>query len=95
MDEPKFKIQKFTIAGAAENNSKFKTQNSKFKKESFCIPKRVLLHHKRSPFTLQNESFCTPKGVLLKNPPISLGETILRFMVFPLSRNRESTIFAA
>ena len=44
------KFTKFTIAGAAENNSKFKTQNSKFKKESFCIPKRVLLHHKTSPF---------------------------------------------
>ena len=51
------KFTKFTIAGAAENNSKFKTQNSKFKKESFCIPKRVLLHHKRSPFALQKEPF--------------------------------------
>ena len=51
------KFTKFTIAGAAENNSKFKTQNSKFKKESFCTQKGVLLHHKTSPFTLQNESF--------------------------------------
>ena len=65
------------------------------KKESFYTTKRVLLHFKRSPFALQKEPFCTPKGVLLKNPPLSLGETILRFMVFPLSRNRESTIFAA
>ena len=34
-----------------------------FKKESFCIPKRVLLLSKRSPFALQNESFCKPKGL--------------------------------
>ena len=91
----KFKTQNSKLKIAEGNNSKFKTQNSKFKKESFCIPKRVLLHSKRSPFAHQNESFCKPKGVLLKNSPISLGKTILRFMVFPLSRNRESTIFAA
>ena len=34
-----------------------------FKKESFCIPKRVLLQSKMSPFALQNESFCKPKGL--------------------------------
>ena len=51
------KFTKFTIAGAAENNSKFKTQNSKFKKESFCTQKGVLLHHKTSPFALQKEPF--------------------------------------
>ena len=49
----------------------------------------------REQFKIQNSKFKIQKGVLLKNPPISLGETILRFMVFPLFRNRESTIFAA
>ena len=39
---------------------------SPFQKESFCLPKRVLLQAKRSPFALQNESFCNPKGVLLR-----------------------------
>ena len=43
---------------------------SPFQKESFCLPKRVLLHPKRSPFALQNESFCNPKGVLLRYAPI-------------------------
>ena len=43
---------------------------SPFQKESFCLPKRVLLHPKRSPFALQNESFCNPKGVLLRYTPI-------------------------
>ena len=88
MDEPKFKIHK--IHNRRRSREQFKIQNSKFK-----IQKGVLLHSKRSPFAPQKESFYTPKGVLLKNPPISLGETILRFMVFPLFRNRESTIFAA
>ena len=37
-----------------------------FQKESFCLPKRVLLPSKRSPFALQNESFCNPKGVLFE-----------------------------
>ena len=36
-----------------------------FQKESFCLPKRVLLLTKRSPFALQKESFYNPKGVLL------------------------------
>ena len=56
----------------------------------------------REQFKIQNSKFKIQKGVLLKakrspfeKSPISLGETILRFMVFPLSRNRESTIFAA
>ena len=49
----------------------------------------------REQFKIQNSKFKIQKGVLLKNSPISLGKTILRFMVFPLSRNRESTIFAA
>ena len=43
---------------------------SHFQKESFCLPKRVLLHPKRSPFALQNEPFCNPKGVLLRNASI-------------------------
>ena len=43
---------------------------SRFQKESFCLPKRVLLHSKRSPFALQNEFFCTSKGVLLQCPLI-------------------------
>ena len=43
---------------------------SPFQKESFCLPKRVLLHPKRSPFALQNDSFCNPKGVLLRNASI-------------------------
>lgn len=42
----------------------------RFQKESFCPPKRVLLHSKRSPFAFQNESFCTSKGVLLQHPLI-------------------------
>ena len=95
MDEPKFKIHK--IHNRRRSREQFKIQNSKFK-----IQKGVLLHSKTSPFATQKESFCTQKGALLKakrspfeKSPISLGETILRFMVFPLSRNRESTIFAA
>ena len=32
--------------------------------ESFCIPKRVLLHSKRSPFALQNEYIWKAKGLL-------------------------------
>ena len=39
---------------------------SPFQKESFYLPKGVLLHPKRSPFALQNEPFCNPKGVLLR-----------------------------
>ena len=35
-----------------------------FKKESFYIPKRVLLHTKRSPFALQNEYIWKAKGLL-------------------------------
>ena len=35
-------------------------------KESFCLPKRVLLLSKTSPFTNQKESFCSAKGLLLK-----------------------------
>ncbi|WP_302428702.1 hypothetical protein, partial [uncultured Prevotella sp.] len=45
---------------------KVKTQNSKFKKESFWVAKRVLLGAKRSPFTMQNESFWNAKGLVLK-----------------------------
>ena len=33
---------------------------------SFCLPKRVLLHSKRSPFALQKEPFCNPKGALFE-----------------------------
>ena len=29
-------------------------------KESFCLPKRVLLPSKTRPFAFQNESFCKP-----------------------------------
>ena len=42
-----------------------------FQKESFCLPKRVLLLTKRSPFAIQNESFYSPKGVLLQNHRIA------------------------
>ena len=35
-----------------------------FQKESFYLPKRVLLPSKRSPFAPQKEPFCNPKGVL-------------------------------
>ena len=55
----KLKIEQFTIAGAAENNSKIKTQNSKIKNV-------VLLHCKRVRFGVQKESFYTSKGVLLE-----------------------------
>ena len=46
-------------------------KNPAFQKESFCIPKRVLLLTKRSPFAIQNESFYSPKGVLLQNHRIA------------------------
>ena len=49
---------------------------SPFQKESFCLPKRVLLHPKRSPFALQNESFCNPKGVLLQNASIFFAKCL-------------------
>ena len=42
-----------------------------FQKESFCLPKGVLLLTKRSPFAIQNESFYSPKGVLLQNHRIA------------------------
>ena len=35
-------------------------------KESFCTPKRILLHSKTSPFTNKKEPFCSAKGLLLK-----------------------------
>ena len=35
-------------------------------KESFCLPKRILLHSKTSPFTNKKEPFCSAKGLLLK-----------------------------
>ena len=35
-------------------------------KESFCLPKRILLLSKTSPFTNQKEPFCSAKGLLLK-----------------------------
>lgn len=35
-------------------------------KESFCLPKRPLLHSKTSPFTNKKEPFCSAKGLLLK-----------------------------
>ena len=38
---------------------------SYFEKESFWLPKGVLLPSKRSPFTMQKDSFCNAKGVLL------------------------------
>ena len=66
-EKSKLKIEQFTIAGAAENNSKIKTQNSKIKKESFYTSKGFVLVCKRSPFTLQKESFWKAKGPLLKN----------------------------
>ena len=54
-----------------------------FSKDSFCIPKGVLLYSKTSPFALQNESFCKPKGVLLKNNGFLLCKpSILHFSLF-------------
>ena len=38
-----------------------------FQKESFCIPKGLLLRSKRTRFALQKDSFCIVKGLLLKN----------------------------
>ena len=38
-----------------------------FQKDSFCLPKRLLLPSKRTPFALQKDSFCNPKGLLLEN----------------------------
>ena len=35
-------------------------------KDSFCLPKRPLLHSKTSPFTNKKEPFCSAKGLLLK-----------------------------
>ena len=35
-------------------------------KESFCLPKRILLLSKTSPFTCKKEPFCSAKGLLLK-----------------------------
>lgn len=40
----------------------FNILHSTFQKESFWLPKRVLLPFKRSPFTTQNESFWKAKG---------------------------------
>ena len=40
--------------------------HSTFQKESFWLPKRVLLLPKRSPFTTQNESFWKANGLVLK-----------------------------
>ena len=54
---------------------------SPFQKESFCLPKRVLLHPKRSPFALQNEPFCNPKGVLLRNASIFLQNVLIFFAI--------------
>ena len=65
------KFTKITIAGVAENNSKIKTQNSKFKKDSFCITNVALLPPKRSPFTIQKDPFLSAKGLLLKIRRIS------------------------
>ena len=45
-----------------------------FQKDSFCIPKGLLLHSKRTPFTPQKDSFCTPKGLLLQAHPIAAGQ---------------------
>lgn len=39
----------------------FNILHSTFQKESFWLPKRVLLLPKRSPFTTQNESFYVGK----------------------------------
>ncbi len=44
----------------------FNILHSTFQKESFWLPKRVLLLPKRSPFTTQNESFWNAKGLVLK-----------------------------
>ena len=55
----KFKIAIYT-------NSKFKTQNSKFKNDSFCLPIVVLLPFKRTPFALKKDPFCSPKGLVLQ-----------------------------
>ena len=44
----------------------FNILHSTFQKESFWLPKRVLLLPKRSPFTTQNESFWKAKGLVLK-----------------------------
>ena len=35
-------------------------------KDSFCLPKRILLLSKTSPFTCKKEPFCSAKGLLLK-----------------------------
>ena len=35
-------------------------------KESFCLPKGLLLPSKTSPFTNKKEPFCSAKGLLLK-----------------------------
>ena len=44
----------------------FNILHSTFQKESFWLPKRILLLTKRSPFTTQNESFWNAKGLVLK-----------------------------
>ena len=37
-----------------------------FQKDSFCLPKGLVLVHKRTPFGVQKDSFYNPKGVHLK-----------------------------
>ena len=60
---------------------------SRFQKESFCLPKRVLLHSKRSPFALQNESFCSPKRVLLhtKRSPFEMPSDFALITTVPMA----------
>ena len=38
-----------------------------FQKDSFCLPKGLVLVHKRTPFGVQKESFYNPKGVHFQN----------------------------
>ena len=44
-----------------------------FQKDSFCLPKGLVLVHKRTPFGVQKDSFYNPKGVHLKINGISLS----------------------
>ena len=53
-----------------------------FQKDSFCLPKGLVLVHKRTPFGVQKESFYNPKGVhfqssrfLLENQPFINRQT--------------------
>ncbi len=37
-----------------------------FQKDSFCLPKGLVLVHKRTPFGVQKDPFWSAKGVLLQ-----------------------------